>query len=148
MAFPRPDGHHIITPAASVHNAKEVIAFIESAFGGSLIERLDAPDGSIAHAEVKIGDSVMMLGEPMPNDHPMPAVLSLYVDDEEDVDRTYEQALAAGATSLSGPANQFYGYRSATVQDAGRNRWTICTVVEQLTEEEIVQRMAAMSSES
>lgn len=148
MAFPRPEGHHVITPAASVHHASEVIAFIRKAFAGSVVERHDAPDGSVAHAEVRIGDSVVMLGEPMPDDHPMPAVLSLYVDDAEDVDRTYEQALAAGATSLAGPANQFYGYRSATVRDVGGNRWTICTVVEQLTEEEIDQRMAAMNSES
>lgn len=146
MAYPIPEGHHVITPGASVEHADEVIAFIETAFDGSVVERYDAPDGSVAHAEVRIGDSVLMLGGPMPDDQPMPAILSLYVNDADAVDHTYKKALAAGATSVAEPSNQFYGYRSATVQDIGKNRWTICTVVEQLTEEEINKRMASMSS--
>ena len=144
MSFPRPDGHHVVTPGASVHNAADVIRFIEQAFGGELVERYDGPGGSVAHAEVRIGDSVVMLGEPMPGDQPMPAVLSFYVDGADAVDATYQRALDVGAKSLAEPANQFYGYRSATVADAGGNRWTICTVVEQLTPEEIDKRMAAM----
>ena len=144
MSFPRPDGHHVVTPGASVPNAADVIRFIEQAFGGELVERYDGPGGSVAHAEVRIGDSVVMLGEPMPGDQPMPAVLSFYVDGADAVDATYQRALDVGAKSLAEPANQFYGYRSATVADAGGNRWTICTVVEQLTPEEIDKRMAAM----
>ena len=144
MSFPRPDGHHVVTPGASVPNAADVIRFIEQAFGGEVVERYDGPGGSVAHAEVRIGDSVVMLGEPMPGDQPMPAVLSFYVDGADAVDATYQRALDVGAKSLAEPANQFYGYRSATVADAGGNRWTICTVVEQLTPEEIDKRMAAM----
>lgn len=145
MAFPRPDGHHVITPGASVSDAAKVIDFVKQAFDGQVIERYDGPDGSVGHAEVMIGDSVVMFGEPMPGDNPMPAVLSLYVHDADAVDAAYQRALDAGAESLAEPSNQFYGYRSATVQDAGGNRWTVCTVVEQLTPEEINQRMAAMS---
>ena len=144
MAFPRPDGHHVVTPGASVSNAEKVLDFIQQAFDGRVIERYDGPGGSVAHAEVMIGDSVVMLGEPMPGDNPMPAVLSLYVDDADAVDAAYQRALAAGAESLAEPSNQFYGYRSATVLDTGGNRWTVCTIVEQLTPEEINQRMAAM----
>ena len=148
MSFPRPEGHHVVTPGASVSNAAAVIAFVEEAFGGTLVERYDGPGGMVAHAEIKIGDSVLMLGEPMPGDTPMPAVLSFYVDDADAVDSVYQRALKAGAKPLAEPSNQFYGYRSGTVEDAGGNRWTICTVVEQLTPEEINQRMAAMGGDS
>ena len=148
MSFPRPDGHHVVTPGASVHNAAAVIAFVEQAFDGRVIERYEGPGGAIAHAEIMIGDSVVMLGDPMPGNDPMPAVLSLYVDDADAVDATYRRALEAGAKSLAEPANQFYGYRSGTVQDTGGNRWTVCTVVEDLTPDEINQRMARMMSDS
>lgn len=144
MSLPRPDGHHDITPGAAVRNAADVLRFVEEAFGGEVVERYEGPGGAIAHAEVKIGDSVLMLGEPMPDDSPMPASLSLYVEDADAVDATYQRALDAGALSVAAPANQFYGYRSATVRDAGGNRWTICAVVEQLTEQQIQERMAAM----
>ncbi len=144
MAFPRPDGHHVITPGASVPNAEQVLDFVQQAFDGEVIERYDGPGGTVAHAEVRIGDSVVMFGEPMPGDQPMPAVLSFYVEDADAVDASYQRALDAGAEPLAEPSNQFYGFRSGTVRDAGGNRWTICTVVEQLTPEEIEQRMAAM----
>lgn len=144
MAFPRPEGHHVVTPGASVPNAAKVLEFVERAFGGETGERYDGPGGSVAHAEIRIGDSVVMFGEPMPGQDAMPAMLSFYVDDADAVDATYARALELGATSVAEPANQFYGYRSATVRDVGGNSWTICTVVEQLTEDEINQRMAAM----
>lgn len=148
MAFPPPDGHHVVTPGASVPNASAVLGFVEEAFGGKVVERYDGPGGAVAHAEVMIGDSVVMLGEPMPGDPPMPAVLSLYVEDAQAVDATYQRALDAGAKPLAAPSDQFYGYRAGTVEDVGGNRWTVCTVVEQLTPEEINGRMAAMMSES
>ena len=144
MSLPRPDGHHDITPGAAVRNAADVLRFVEDAFGGQVVERYDGPGGSVAHAEVMIGDSVLMIGEPMPDDSPMPASLSLYVEDGDAVDAAYQRALDAGATSVAAPADQFYGYRSATVRDAGGNRWTICAVVEQLTAEQIQERMASM----
>jgi PhnB protein len=140
----RPAGHHTITPGFSVQGAAKVLEFLQKAFGGEVVDRYDMPGGIIAHAELRIGDSVVMFGEAMPDKGfgAMPASLSLYVENGSAVDATYKRALAAGATSVMEPANAFYGYRSATLQDPGGNKWTICAVVEELTKAEIEQRMA------
>jgi PhnB protein len=137
----RPEGHHTVTPSFCVEHAAKVIGFLEQAFGGVVVDRYEGPNNSVMHAEVKLGDSVIMLGEPMQGMPAMPAMLSYYVDDGDQVDTVYKKALAAGATSEAEPKNQFYGYRSATVRDVGGNRWTICAVVEQLTKEEMHARM-------
>jgi len=142
--LPRPPGHHTITPGFSVPNAAKVIDFLQRAFGGETVDRYDGPGGVVFHAEIKIGDSVVMLGDAS-KDHPaLPGGFSLYVDTGEAVDTTYKRALAAGAISEMEPQNQFYGYRSATVRDVGGNKWTICAVVEDLTRAEIDKRMASM----
>jgi PhnB protein len=142
--LPRPEGHHTITPGLAVRNAAGVISFIEKAFKGRVVDRYDGPGGSVAHAEVMIDGSVVMLGDAMPGTDPMPAMLSYYVADGDAVDATYKRALEAGAKTITEPQNQFYGYRSGTVQDVGGNRWTICAVIEQLTPEEIQKRMEKM----
>jgi len=142
--LPRPAGHHTITPSFIVPNAAKVIDFVQRAFGGEIVDRYDGPNGEVFHAEIRVGDSVVMCGD-AGGPHPaMPAAFSLYLDTGEAVDTTYKRALSAGATSEMEPANQFYGYRSATVRDSGGNKWTICAVVEELTKAEIDKRMAAM----
>ena len=141
ITLPRPAGHHTLTPGFSVANAGKVISFLQKAFGAKVLDRFDAPEGKVAHAELLIGDSAVMLGDMSPQMPAMPAALSYYVVNGEAVDATYKRALEAGARSLAEPKNQFYGYRSATVEDVGGNRWTICAIVEQLSDDEILRRM-------
>jgi len=145
--FPKPPGHHTVTPGFAVPNATKVLEFLQKAFGGRLVDRYDGPDGSIAHCEVMIGDSVVMFGEANPSHgmEAMPGSLSYYVDDGEAVDAAYKRAVGSGAKSIMEPKNQFYGYRSATVKDPGGNKWTICAIVEQVTPEEMQRRMAELS---
>jgi PhnB protein len=142
MSNLRPAGHHTITPSFVVPGAAKVVAFLEKAFGGKVVDRYDGPGGVLVHAEVLIGDSVVMGGEPMQGWEPMPAPFSFYVSDGAAVDSMYRRALEAGATSVNEPANQPWGYRAATVKDSGGNRWTICAVIEVVTHDEIVRRMA------
>src|SRR5678816_1761216 len=100
-SFPRPEGHHTITPAFIVPRAAQVIEFIQRAFGGEVVDRYDGPNGEVFHAELKLGDSVVFVGEPQGGGHAvMPAALSFYVANGEAVDTIYRRAISAGATSM------------------------------------------------
>ena len=142
--LPRPDGHHTITPGFAVPHAGKVIEFLERAFDAKVIESYPGPNNTVAHAELRIGDSVVMLGDANEQMPAMPLHASYYVDNGEAVDRVYQRAVSAGAKSLTEPKNQFYGYRNASVKDLGGNVWTICAIVEQLSAEDIERRMKDM----
>jgi PhnB protein len=137
-----PAGYHTITPYLTVSGATGLIEFLKQAFSAHEKERFTQPDGTIGHAEVVIGDSVIMLGEPKQDCMPMAGAFYLYVDD---VDNVYQQALSAGATSAMTPANQFWGDRTATVHDRFGNIWNIATRVEEVSHEELQRRLAAMA---
>jgi PhnB protein len=135
---PVPEGYHTATPYLVVPGVAKVIDFLKQAFDATEIhERLSRPDGAIMHAEVKIGDSPIMMGEPMGQSAPMPAFVYLYV---ADTDACYQRALKAGATSLMEPADQFYGDRNAGVRDSAGNVWWIGTHIEDVAPEELARR--------
>lgn len=139
-----PEGYHAVTPYLMVADAARLIDFLKQAFGAVETERVARPDGGIMHAEVRIDDSPVMMGEP-PGRLTVPASLYLYV---ADVDATYARALAAGATAGSPPANQFYGDRSGAVTDPAGNTWWIATRVENVPRDELARRAAAAMSKA
>jgi len=136
---PIPQGYHTITPYLVVPGAAQLIDFLKQAFGAEEILRMAQPDGTIMHAEVKIGDSGVMLSEASGENKPMPAMLHLYV---EDMDGAYQRALQAGATSLREPADQFYGDRIGGVRDSFGNQWWLATHIEDVSAEEMTRRAA------
>lgn len=147
-AKPVPDGYHTATPYLIVKEAAKALEFYKRAFGAAETMRMAGPKGKIMHAEIKIGDSPIMLAEECPE---MGAIspqslgsssisLLLYV---ENVDALTSQAIAAGAKVLRPVQNQFYGDRSGTVEDPFGHHWTIATHIEDLTFEEIQRRAAS-----
>jgi len=135
---PIPEGYHTLIPYVTVHGVARLLEFLKQAFGAEEVHRpMKRPDGSIMHAEVRIGDSILMMGEPMGEFGPMPASIYLYV---ADVDATYKRSLQAGATSASEPADQFYGDRNAGVKDPVGNRWWIATHKEDVPPAELAKR--------
>jgi PhnB protein len=139
----KPEGYQTVTPYLVVQGADRLIEFIQQALGAEERSRMPGPNGTIGHAELQIGDSVVMLADaPGPGDV-MPAMLSIYV---EDADVTYQRALQAGATSLREPRTEFYGDRMAAVQDFAGNKWYFATHVEDVSEEEMQRRAAELSA--
>jgi uncharacterized glyoxalase superfamily protein PhnB len=139
---PIPPGYHTVTPYLVVLDGEATIKFLREAFDAREHHPIHRDDkGRIVHSEFKIGDSVIMLGEANEQYGPTPCGFVLYVPD---TDATYRRALAAGATSLREPSDQFYGDRTAGVKDVAGNSWWISTHVEDVSPEEIERRSAAM----
>jgi uncharacterized glyoxalase superfamily protein PhnB len=136
---PIPDGYHTITPYLSVDGAAKLIEFLKQAFGATSKE-MCRPDGKIAHAEVQIGDSKVMVADIPEPSKSMPGVIYMYV---EDVDTVYQRAITAGGTSISQPTTQFYGDRHGGVKDPAGNLWWIATHVEDVSSEELQRRADA-----
>ncbi len=137
---PIPEGYHTFTPYFVVEGASNFIDFVKNAFGGQELYRFPAPGGKVGHAEMRVGDSVLMLADTTAEFSPSKMVSYLYVPD---VDATYKKALAAGARSQREPANQFYGDRVGTVTDRWGNTWSIGTHVEDVPPDEMERRMKA-----
>jgi PhnB protein len=152
---PIPEGYHSVTPYLAVDGAARAIEFYEKAFGAKERGRMDAPGGKIGHAELEIGDALVMLSDAFPQfTTKSPAELGgtsvslfMYV---EDVDATVKQAVDAGATLTMEVADQFWGDRFGAVTDPFGHLWTIATRIEELTSEEVAERakeaMAALAS--
>jgi PhnB protein len=144
---PIPEGYPRVSPYLCVDGADEAIKFYSDVFGASERMRMGGPDGKIGHAELQFGDSLIMLADEFPEmgvQSPRtvggtPVMLSVYV---EDVDATYERALAAGAKALRQVENQFYGDRSGQFEDPFGHRWSIATHVEDVPPDEMARRAA------
>jgi PhnB protein len=147
-----PEGYHSVTPYLIVNGAEEAIRFYAQAFGATEMLRLPMGD-KIGHAEMKIGDSVIMLSDEWPDHGKLgpksrggaTAGLMIYL---EDVDAAFERAIAAGATLERPVEDQFYGDRSGTVIDPFGHSWTLSTHVEDVPEDELQRRMEAFSKEA
>ena len=148
-----PEGYHALTPSLAVENAAEAIEFFKRAFGAKERMRMSTPMGTIGHAELQIGDSVLMLADPMPQSTVKPPKdlggtsvgIFLYV---EDVDEVAQQVVDAGGTVTMPVEDQFWGDRFGVVADPYGHQWQIATHKEDLSPEEIRVRgekaMAAM----
>jgi len=144
-----PEGYHTATPYLIIKGAGQAIEYYKKAFGAVEVMRFPMPDGSVGHAEIRIGNSHIMLADEFPDRGCVgPKTLGgtsvsilLYV---EDADAIFSQAVAAGAKSEQAMKDQFYGDRSGTVLDPFGHRWTIATHKEDVSLQEMQRRMAAM----
>jgi PhnB protein len=145
---PIPDGYHNLTPYLIVDGAAKAIDFYKKVFGATEKMRMPAPGGKVGHAELTLGDSMIMLADEHPEmDHRGPhaykgAAVSLMVY-VQDVDATVKTALASGAKVIRPVENQFYGDRMGTIEDPFGHQWYVATHVEDVAPEELAKRAAA-----
>ncbi len=148
---PIPEGYHSVTPYLVVQGAAKALDFYQQAFGATELMRMEGPGGIIGHAEIRIGDSPVMLADEHPDMGALspetvggsPVSLLIYVDN---VDEVFARALAAGATQIRPVQDQFYGDRSGMLKDPFGHTWSMATHVEDVAPEEMDRRMKAMSS--
>lgn len=134
---PIPEGMHTVTPFLVVNQAALLMDFIKKAFNGKVTGQMDGEDGKIMHANMTIGDTVIMIADANEKFGAVQSMLYLYV---EDIDSVYQQALKAKGQSLREPIDEFYGDRSAGIKDPWGNQWWIATHVEDVSPEETRRR--------
>ena len=149
---PIPDGYHTLTAVLAVEDASGAIDFYKRAFGAKERMRMDAPGGKIAHAELEIGDSLIMLSDPFPQSNVKPpneagtSTMSIFMY-SEDVDAAIEQAVNAGATLTTPAEDMFWGDRFGTVTDPYGHQWSISTHTRDLSPQEIEEAGKAAMAE-
>jgi len=139
---PIPKGFTTVTPSLTQENAAATIEFCKKAFGAKTRMRLDGPGGKVMHAEIEIGNSILMFTD-AGREPALTSDLFLYVPD---VDKTFAKAVKAGGTVMMAPQDMFWGDRFGRVQDPAGNKWGIATHIEDVTPREIRKRVAAMGS--
>jgi len=151
MTKPIPDGYHSVTPYLIVNGAADALEYYKKAFGATELFRMPAPEGKIGHAEIKIGDSPIMLADEFPEmgyKSPQslggsPVSIMIYVDD---VDTTFSQAVAAGGKEQRPVKDQFYGDRSGTLEDPFGHVWHVATHKEDIAPDEMERRAKAATA--
>lgn len=144
-----PAGYHTVTPYLTVKGAADALAFYKAAFGATEVMRLEMGPDQLGHAEVKIGDSNVMLSDEFPDmgvvgPKTLGGVASTLMIYTEDCDAAIARAVAAGAKVLRPAENQFYGDRMGQIEDPFGHRWSISTHLEDLSVDEIKERMAKL----
>jgi PhnB protein len=150
---PIPEGYHTATPYLAVDDAAEALEYYKKAFGAKERGRMEAPDGKIGHAEIQIGDSLVMLSDPFPQASTRTpkelggttASVFLYV---EDVDAVVKRAVDAGAIVKTEVEDQFWGDRFGTIEDPFGHIWSVATHVEDVPPEEIAERAKAAMADA
>jgi len=148
---PIPDGYPRVTPYLHVDGAAAAIEFYEKVLGAKERMRMGGPDGKVGHAELEIGESIVMLADEYPDMNVLgpksiggtPVTISVYV---EDVDAVFDAAVAAGATAVRPVDNQFYGDRTGQFEDPFGHRWSVATHVEDVPPDELEKRAAATAA--
>ena len=138
---PVPEGYHTVTPYLTVHGLPKLLEFVQKAFDAKVSPHISKPDGTISHAEFRIGNSMVMAGEASEKWAPRPGTIYLYVPD---TDAVFKKAVAAGGQVMMEPTDMFYGDRNGGVTDPCGNQWWIGTRIEEVSPEEMQRRMAAM----
>jgi PhnB protein len=146
---PIPDGYPVISPYLCVDGATAAIQFYGEVLGATERMRMPAPGGKVGHAELQIGDSLIMVSDEFPEMGQVspttvggsPVVISVYVDD---VDAVFERAQQAGASVVRPPEDQFYGDRAAQFNDPFGHRWSIATHIEDVPPDEMAKRVTEM----
>jgi uncharacterized glyoxalase superfamily protein PhnB len=142
---PIPQSYHTLTPYLIARSADKTVAFLKKAFGAeAAFEPMMTPDGKIMHADLKVGDSHVMISEANDQHPAMPCMVHVYVPD---VDAVYKRAVAAGGTSTMEPTDMFYGDRSAGLTDPSGNHWYIATHKEDVPLDELKRRAAKMAKQ-
>ncbi len=136
-----PEGFHTVTPYFIVADADAFLSFLKDGLGAEEMSLFRGPDGRVMHAQARLGDSMLEFGEAGAQWPAMRLSLHVYVPD---TDAAFGRAVAAGAKSLRDPRTEFYGERSAGIEDPAGNVWWLATRVENVSEEEIARRGAAM----
>lgn len=143
-----PEGYHSVTPSLTARDAKAAIDFYTRAFGAEVMFKLDEPSGKIAHAEIRIGNSRLMISDEYPDYGALAPEIGkggtfmIYVPN---VDTAYAKAVMAGATGIQEPQDMFWGDRTAKVNDPIGYRWTLASHVKDVSQEEMEEAMKAWS---
>jgi PhnB protein len=149
---PVPDGFHTVTPHLIIRGAAQAIDFYKKAFGAEEIFRMPTPDGRVGHAEIRIGDSIVMLSDEFPEMQCVspktlngsPAGLHIYV---ADVDSAFQRAVSAGSTATMPPMDAFWGDRFGKLTDPFGHQWSIATHTQDLTPQQIAKNAEAFYAE-